>query len=222
MARPAKLWRVIMFGRLYGLQDWSTGYWIQGGADATDPTPAEMQLSLQSIWALASAPYTGFRPLNFTTSTVDGLRGYWYSSAGGPATSVGDYAPAGGSTGTGTTRQPPLASIVMSLQTGRAGRSYRGRMYMPISGCPALASNGEVPTAQVDALATATQNHFNACNAIDWSGSWLKSGTIVVASDTKGVSTPVTSVEIDSIVDTQHRRSNDFSATYRKEVAITI
>lgn len=93
---------------------------------------------------------------------------------------------------------------------------------MPYTGGPALANNGEYPNSTIDTLATATKSHFDACNALDWSGSWLKSGTIVVASDTKGVSTPVTSVQIDSIVDTQHRRTNDFAPSYTKEVAIVV
>lgn len=220
MPLPAKLLKIQMFGKLYGIQDWSTSVFIQGGAAATDPTATDLNGFLGSIWGLTHPPYAAFRPLNFTSSYVTGLKAYWYPNANGIATVQGIYTAGGTSPGTGTNRMPPLCSAVLSLKTGFIGRSYRGRSYMPITGTPALANNGEVTNTAIDAYVLAQKQYFDDLNAITWSGIWMKSGKVVVASATKGVSTAVTSVACDSIVDTQHRRSNDFTPSYTKESAL--
>lgn len=114
--------------------------------------------------------------------------------------------------GAGTQVQPNQCAVVVSLLTGQAGRSRRGRIYVPwlASGLTA----GRLVAAQV--TAAADRAAVLAVEARDWGfGGPTLSGELVVASATYGYNTPVTQIRVGNVMDTQQRRRDGLVEEYQ-------
>lgn len=198
MAIPAHTIRLVSSGALPGGEIWQTGLWIQ----MADPITSTDDL----ILALA-VPQTAFNTMwNTLKSRWSGgvkaqrLNGYYYDGGEfGDSVTYSAELPLDENEGTGTPVMPNQCAVVASLRTGHAGRSFRGRMYLPLikSG---LGTNAEMDTFEPQIVADAVRDCISSINA--------GPGPVCVVSQTETASTPVTIVEVDSIVDTQRRRRN--------------
>lgn len=102
-------------------------------------------------------------------------------------------------------------AIVISLQTGRPGGSYRGRVYWPALG--ANLSNGRVQSADTDELAGAAATWLNDVG--DALSSFLTAhGQVAVVSTTQNKATPVTSCRVGNRLDSQRRRAESEKELY--------
>jgi hypothetical protein len=80
-------------------------------------------------------------------------------------------------------------------------------MYLPLTNS-ALSASLQVVPATALAYATATATLCTALNGMSLSSHQVSSQTCCVASFTKGEMTPITSVQVDTLPDTQHRRDD--------------
>lgn len=111
---------------------------------------------------------------------------------------------------------PNQCAQVVTLNTGIPGRSSRGRSYlMPLSCGRILTGTGQISNADCVLLANAFAAMLGAVKA-----SSPEAGLPVVASGTKGSSLPITSVAVDSKVDTQRRRAQGAAAVTRAQAAV--
>lgn len=187
---------------------WSTGAWFACGALSAAPSQAEMDAAALTI-------------LNLFDSKVwsGGIYGAWNTSGVNLkkcqlwAYMAGALVASGGNTkspvaGTGTAPQPAYCSQVLTLLTARAGRSGRGRMYMPMTGVAPSSSNLQWTTATL-----------GEGKIVDWIHEMSSSGgtdlpgtpalQMHVVSIAHGFHTEVIAVKADSIPDTQHGRNAD-------------
>lgn len=103
-----------------------------------------------------------------------------------------------------STNQLPLqCSSVLTLRTAFSGGRYRGRLYLPPMTVSALTADGFLVAASQDDILDAWHDWFVAINA--GADDWF----IGVYSRAQQTVSPVTSVEVGSVIDTQRgRRAN--------------
>jgi hypothetical protein len=142
------------------------------------------------------------------------LTAYKYDSGAATASAQGhfEYSPA--MNGAAAHVLPLSSAMCVTLRTDHAGRSYRGRVYLPANG--AVLTNHLYATADVDAVAVATTDLLDNIN-----GSTLAGGGVAVivagAANPPGI---VTGFSIDNRPDTQRRRAKSEKATYRNTVTL--
>ena len=103
---------------------------------------------------------------------------------------------------------PPQVAVVVTLQTGRPGRSYRGRHYL--GGLP---ENKCEPPGKLTSTSRTNIANFYA----SWMGavnSAIDSRLCVVLSPTLNIGTPITSVSVGDIYDTQRSRRDSQVEVY--------
>lgn len=207
--------KVVLSGTLAsGAEIWSTGV-----AFSSVEGPVTLQGDCQA-WANGiAAGLSAF--IAGTTSLESGLSGngaitetrvYYYPTTDGPATAVG--VAAGNTVGTGAGNQPLQSSAVLSLRTGVAGRRTRGRMYWPAL---AIAPNnfGVYSAATAGAMvsdAVLLLEFLREANPV--SSNFYPA----VVSKVGNLVTPVTTVSVGNVPDTQRRRRNGLVETYYTQV----
>jgi len=93
---------------------------------------------------------------------------------------------------------PPQNAICLSWHTGRAGRSYRGRTYLPGIGEDKVDGGGIIVASFVTSLVGAAYDFLAAQNTDNI--------PLVVFSRTLASKELVNAVSVDNIIDTQRRR----------------
>nr|CRY96787.1 hypothetical protein [uncultured prokaryote] len=203
MAIPAGVVRVVLHGNLPGGEIWETGFWmdntgvtdasladalaniIAGTLNANDESGALAQMALE-FWSAG---------MNWTE-----VRVYGYPNGGPKAAFVGLFTNPTPVAGSGTNQFPNQVALVLTLNTGLAGRSYRGRMYIPI-GKGALDGMAELTPQLLSDFVTTWRTFFSDVNVSD-------TGRFVVVSAERGIATPLSAVKADSRLDIQRRRAN--------------
>lgn len=109
--------------------------------------------------------------------------------------------------GTGTTRSPFSTALVFSLNTAFAGRSFRGRCYWPAAGI-SVASSGRF------SLVANTLTSFRTLLQAITTASPDPLVKPVVYSPTRNQVTPVTSLRMGDMPDTQRRRDEGIAENY--------
>jgi hypothetical protein len=143
------------------------------------------------------------------TTTIDRVVGYVYDVNG---ILVEQAVSSGASQAGGVTiRLPNQCAVCVSLGTGQAGRSRRGRIYLPLLALGV--ANGKMASTSPGLIADAMDTLFTA--AKDWgydppSGS----GAVVIASATLGIATHVTQIRVGDVIDTQRRRRDGIVEAY--------
>lgn len=111
-------------------------------------------------------------------------------------------------TGQGTGVLPNQCTVVCSLRTGLPGRSRRGRLYLPTLAVP-IEQGSLMGTTLQTSIATAAESWLDGFTALLVSATTFR---LCIASGVgNGANTPVTSIQIGQVVDTQRRRSNALS-----------
>lgn len=199
--------RVVVDGSLcQGNEAFSCSFAFSGAGGAFVDDTGELASWAEAVmddFALGSGAWGGtMRSQIGTGSTIDQVRIYAYETPGSPAVAVGESASAG-SAGSGTITCPPQVACVFSLNTGIPGRRTRGRFYWPML-TATLTTGGLLngPTTPAN-LALAGADMLEQIGAIP---GLVPDLTPVVVSAAGGLITPVISVSIDTVLDTQRRR----------------
>lgn len=216
MAIPANVAKISFQGTLPGGEIWETGFWVQNPG-VTSNTEANALAELAYGQFTANDDSGGLRIaltiLADGQTKVTGCRTAVYTG-GTHATYTGVYVDATGLAGGGPATHPNQVCLVASLRTALAGRSHRGRMYLPCTGVT-LQSNGQIDAGGVAAVAAGWATGFT-----DWNASG-DNGTVVVVSSAIGAATRITAVQVDSRPDVQRRRANRQNATAVNIAAVT-
>lgn len=204
-------YRVSLEGHLGSGEIFATTFWCSG----TVGTP-NAQAAADGIVAALGTNGTGVSTMTSRLAgllaTADGwdrVRVYTYASGSNHAVSSGVASIPSG-VGQNSRACAFQCSLVATIQTAKSGRSYRGRMYLPLAVSPA--TTGMIQSTIVDKAATAIGDLFG----------YIKNNTIdkmshpVVWSSTHDHAEPVTAVRVDSKVDTMRSRSAKIQADYAK------
>lgn len=210
MSIPAGCERIQLRGHLGTTEIFETGYWLNNAVLNQDDanTVAAQEVGLLTSSGLMTA-LTG---LLSTDSGYDELRLYSYPNGGPTAEFVGA---ADITDGVGTLAQngPFQVALVATMLTGRSGRSYRGRAYMPYLGL-SYASASHNYGLDVTPLVTAWA---------DFGGAHVSTQALAVVSQVgAGAITPITAFRVDNRVDIQRRRANKQLATQTVTVPVTV
>nr|CRY96131.1 hypothetical protein [uncultured prokaryote] len=204
--------RATIGGRLAGAQRWSVGFTF--GLTSVFPTPDQASaLATQlftdfdtSVWSNVSGGASPYKGYVGTPSTLDQCRVYVKESSSAPAAIVGSSSNAAVA-GTLTPAQAPQISLVVTLEDGLAGRSHKGRIYLPFRASVDDPVAG-INVGRAQTLATQVANFLSLARTRGTGGVTL---TPIVSSLTS--TNPITRCSVDTILDTQRRRRDKIVGT---------
>lgn len=198
MARPPDVARINISGTIAGGGDWATGFWTSGATSADtvmgvvhDPV-VTMLNAIRANWSTA-----------FTATTISV---YYYATSGGGASSIATstISELGNSSANGA---PLTCCAVATLSTGRPGRQYRGRMYLPWQS-PVAPGGHLISAGDIDSAAGAVATCFGTIQG-------AASGIVPsVVSTVHGTTARITAIRMDDLPDTQRRRERGLSAIH--------
>jgi hypothetical protein len=203
MGIPVGVMRLALRGKISATDVWNTSVWF-APLDGTVTIPNTNggasvvlgQLTTGTQWA---AFKSGLLAMIRANGQLSGETLYCYPTGGPTATAIATQDDIAAGTGT-VGALPAQVSRVVTLLTGVAGRSYRGRMYFPATAlaCGAtdlqFTDNGATLLTQLDGW-LAMQSAVNKWQA-------------VVVSSARSAKTNVQSFKTDSLPDIQRRRVN--------------
>lgn len=205
MAMPAQTGRINLVGRLGNAEVFSTGFAIDVG-DGVVESQADWEDMIDAIYTqFSDNAFAALAAILDPQSAYTAIRGYYYAIAGAGATYQADHAIAGGSGTSSRELKPAQTSLVASLRTGRPGRSYRGRMFLPATGVELTQST--FAFAGAEAISEAMADFFSGINRD------IATAKVHVVSDTRSTSTQVTYVSVDHRIDIQRRRADALSTS---------
>lgn len=205
---------MIWTGKLAGTNEvWSTScaFATVGGTAINDQQElTDWCNAAQALWAPGTGWPGTFRSMLGALSTLEKVSAYYYPTPSGGAT-VAAESTGSAISGSGTVTVPFQSALVATLQTGRPGRSYRGRMYLPF--LTATFNLGKINTSSITliARATAVADFLSDTAAAASSFPGLVPS---VVSKTASAVTPVTSVRVGDVMDTQRRRRDDLVESF--------
>jgi hypothetical protein len=212
--------KIVLRGTQAGDQTWSTAFWatVASGSAITGTNIGPLAVAIEAGPLNTFATFCKNHIWSSIT-TYEGATVYYYPDGSIHAEYVG-IADATSIAGSETPYQPALLSMVQSLRTPLSGRSYRGRMYVPASGV-GVNSTAQWPDDIIGDMATATAAMLSTFNTADYSAHGLAGQGACIASFTTGGVVPITTVEVDSKPDTQHRRQDKLLALFRETAAVS-
>lgn len=204
--------RVVLAGTLgVTAEQWSVScaYW----SDLAEPVSTSVGLQ---TWAEAIAaglttapPGASLRQAMSVQCGIRQVRTYFYPSTAAPAGTVG--AASMTQDGTSTSIHPYPTSVVCTLQTALAGRRHRGRFYWPGLGLT-IAGNGRIGGTDVGNMAVAFADLLERIGEYAGGPDPLRPAVVSTVGDEV---TPVTSVRVGDVPDTQRRRRNNLVEAYQ-------
>jgi hypothetical protein len=216
-----KVVRVTLSGTmLQGNEEWQTGFFMgRMSADATAPTQAFCDL-VRDSWATFFTAANSVINSNFTFTQAKCALLATDTKYDTSADVVVSF-PATAKTGAqGGAPLPPQIALVATLIGGSGkGLAGKGRMYLP-GVCDPVGSNGRFNSLVAQNIANNLATFFNTLDAsIDAPGHVINAsmGTEKIAYiNAKNV--PVNGVRVGDVYDTQRRRRNSLSETYKTAV----
>ena len=206
--------KVIISGTLAGGEIWSCGMAFQGDGQAV-PVISEFE-ELQE-WA------TGIVAINSGQVVTDDLHALMSDvcavtqvrteavSDTGDVLMAATAAPSAPMPGIGSAKMPFQTSLVFSLDTGRPGRSYAGRVYWPAIGAGIDGETARVTATNAGNYLDAFVALLNGITAAAPTGATIYPA---VASTRLGITTRVTTVRVGNVLDTQRRRRDSLAEVY--------
>jgi len=193
---------------------WSIGIWQSLSGLTGTPTPAQMNAAALSrlngfntgVWSAATNP---LKSANSPAVALGFCKSYLYRS--GVLTAQGSSAitPVPGAA---TYTIPLFSAMCTTLLTGVAGRSYRGRLYLPLTGVVASSTTGQIGATQ-QGIITNLGSILTGYGPDDNLYPGDPTSFAGVLSQSRGAITKIQSLRADSLYDTQHGRTNKDVAT---------
>lgn len=210
---PSALVKLVLEGSLGQGEVFATGFWVPS---IPDVGVAGLQADVDSLRTFmqtgASGPLATLATLIDSGARYNGIRAYAYNAGDTAARAQVFSAFTSLFGGSGTGSLPLQSAIVATLRTGRIGRQYRGRMYLPCTAQPLTAH--QLGSTTITALLGALKATFN--NAATYSSM----GSPRVVSFTGGHTAAVTQITMDSKIDIQRRRAAKEAITTSGNVSI--
>lgn len=205
--------KIVINGSLAsGAEQWSCG--IHYAADPTFSfvdTPLALQEWADDAMFLlqgGSLATTTLRNMLGETGAIENVTAYYYPPSG-PATAVGvSTLPA--IEGSGTPSKPAQCAVAVTLSTGVAGRSFRGRFYWPAVNI----GMGEDLRLTTIAQTTIANEIGPLISEIGNVATGLPEFRPVVYSAVRNLTTPVVSAQVGNVIDTQRRRRENLTESY--------
>lgn len=207
------LWR--MGGLINGVQTWSIGLWSNVGTPTATPTQTDLDSALTAVLSLFSTFWTTLKSRNSAGISYTNLSAYWYPGGSSTAVLVSKTSFTA-VVGTGSGPHPAYTSCCATLLTDAAGRSRRGRAYLPATAM-AVNTSHQFASTDVDALANALAALTSGLNLVSIGGPW-GNAPVWVRSEKLGVAHTVQRIRIDNNPDTQRRREDKIVPSYFKTV----
>lgn len=211
---PAIYNRVVLSGLIGGVQTWSVGMSFLS-TDGTAPGITdftELENWAQQIGALNSGHILPDNLLtilstlgNITTVRTEAL------TAAGVLVEAAESQQTVAFFGSGTVKCPPQSALVASIETGRPGRSYRGRIYWPALAAPLQPNTARLSVDDAASYASDTESLLAAIAAAAPSAATLVPG---VASAKLADQTRIASIKVGTVIDTQRRRRDKLVEQY--------
>lgn len=218
-APPRGTMRMVWSGPVSTQDTWSTSLWSTVGTLAATPSQAEIN-------TIASTGLAAFQANIFATGKLQGIMAaatqlttctvYFYDGTSSAAAAQG-VATQTATAGNGTTLCPAYTSMVASLGTSHAGRSGRGRMYLPTTALALTA--GTLQSSAPSSITSCVKGLLSALTVTMTVGGSSVTNLVGVQSRKNNTLYLVTSISCDSIPDTQHGRLNKDVATTKSVVA---
>lgn len=210
-------------GRVAASQRWTIGIRANYTGPTGQPTGAALSAACAQLytdftnaaWATSASGTTNLASVAGSASTFDIVRGYWYDAGTGPAVVAG-VGQGTAQPGTGSSNLPPQCAIVATLLTGLAGRSARGRVYIP-NRTVIVDASGNFPTATASGIATSMANFLSLMRTRS-----VGTSLLVPVVQGRNQVNPITAVAVDTIVDTQRRRRDKVVAVARPTVNLIV
>lgn len=211
MTKPYPYFRLVQFGTLSAEQEWSIGLGLGPVAPVT-PTNDAMATWLGDAEAATLTWMSGgdHAPnlLMSNDCTYLGNRLYYYPANATSAELVAERLFSSPPAGVGGNIMDQRTSIVASTLTGIAGRSFRGRRYIPCDG--ATLTLHQLDVNEITGLADAEATLFTTLGAV----AFLTTSLQPVIVNNRDFPTAITQVRVDSKLDTQRRRSDKIGALH--------
>lgn len=202
-------YRMNVEGGLPGGERWACG--VNFLSDGIAPTQAALTSAAGDMFTRitgGTAGATTLKQLLSTAGSIDRVTLYYYTGVGSPASMVGASS-AAAVPGLLTVNLPNQCSRVHSLLTGVPGRRTRGRFYWPNVTSTANSSGRDSSVS----ISTATNIGIElAALALLTPQAGVKRPAVV--SQAGGLVTPVTSVSVGNVIDTQRRRRDAILEQY--------
>lgn len=205
--------KIVLTGSLGnpGVEEWSIGVHYGGLGSGNLQTSAELQDWAEDAFAIFTdfVTYPTWGGALSDSVTLSTVTAYYYPAVG-PALGVGASSapPVPGLT---TADLPPQCSVVASLLTGLSGRSFRGRVYLPLLSMAFNADTFQIDAGQQQGVA---DDFAGMLTAIGNAGSGVQLITPVVYSAARDLITPVSQISVGSVIDTQRRRREGLAESY--------
>jgi hypothetical protein len=185
------------------------------------------QADLSTLAAAAAAAWkTAVTSMNGWPATV-GLSGVTARSVDsrGITTTLAEGTAIAPAIGAGSQTLPNQCATVVTLLTARAGRTGKGRIYLPLLGLALVTTSGLIAPASVTDIASGTRNLIVSLNTA--LAALATAPKIAVQSKTSSAQSPgeytgaaITSVKVGNVVDTQQRRRASLVEAYTASAAV--
>ncbi len=193
-------------GKLPGSEIWSVG--IRSGASSVTDPAALLEYAtgaynafLGALWTTGTLKFYNISQVTFDQCTVRHI------NTAGITTNQADYAPGPVAAGGVSQTAPNQACTVLSLDTPRSGRSYRGRMYLPTLAPEWGSGTGKITGAMATALAAGGALLVTDLNALVSTSPATGPFPCSIQSRTSGQPpAPINAVRVGNVIDTQRRR----------------
>ncbi len=205
--------RVRILGGMPGGEVWSINPAFGGTAPALVDNFEDLLTWATSIAALNSNQLfpTVLRQLLSNALTITGVRTEYFNAAG-DLTAAAEYLYPSPVTGSTEPTLPYQSAMVVSLLTGRPGRSYRGRLYLPLIATSLVSTTLRIPGSIVTAALADVAGFLQDVQEAIPVG---YSANLCVVSQTLDTTTAVSSLRIGNIIDSQNRRRDALVEAYQ-------
>lgn len=205
---PGDYVKVVHGGAVAGGESWSFGIWYEITGLISLPSPSVMNTLIGHISTSFQTFWTTLKARNQPGVDARSVSAYFYRNGQLALQSNAGFAAVAG---TASALQPVFVSRVVTLLTARAGRSYRGRCYLPYTGTNLSGSTNLWNSDSTTLTAMQTLINQTTSNVLgDLAGT---TAGPVIYSNTTGSHEPVTSIRMDNKPDTQRGREGRLAAT---------
>lgn len=206
--------RIVLSGLIAATQSWSVGMSFGASDGTSDPITdyTELENWAEQIGALNSGHVLPDN-LNGLVSSLTSLTTVRAETltAAGVLTEAAEFQCSPAFFGSSTPKCPPQTALVTSIETGRPGRSFAGRIYWPALGAAIQPNTARLDDSDATSYASDTETLLAAIAAAAPS---LASLVPVVASAKLGLQTRISSIKVGTVLDTQRRRRDKLTEQY--------
>lgn len=221
MPIPSQTLKLVPYGFIGGSQGWSTT--ISLGVSLSS---GSWSLNLMTQYTAAVRVYfdtwwTAVKALNAGLVDYRGVKAFWYGNNSGRVT-LSALSSTGPVPGSGASNyHPSYASLVASLRTEKPGRQGRGRSYCPATATSLQSADLQAPLGTCNVVGSAYLALINSLNAYTSAPQLITSQRVVVVSAISTTVMPVTSILVNSVLDTQHRREDKLQPSSQSTNIVT-